>query len=187
MQKPKAMIYTWSDEEEDEDEESSSKDNSDEKLCLIVIREEEDDEKVTSPFEDYSCSDWEDAFVELLDKYDHVRRDNKHLKKKINFIVHDNSINEKSACLEVEIFELRKTLDECEQDKVVITNLKSKNENLRNVIDELKLRMQKYEEKTKTVIEKYEAVKGVNEQLQRKIEVLQKEYDDKQNSLKSMT
>ena len=76
-------------------------------------------------------------------------------------------------------------MDECEQDKVIISDLKSENENLRNVIDELKLRMQKYKEETRTTIEKYEAVKGVNEQLQRKIEFLQKEADDKQNSLES--
>ena len=47
--------------------------------------------------------------------------------------------------------------------------------------------MQKYEEETRTTIEKYETVKGVNEQLQRKIEFMQKEADDKQNSLESMT
>ena len=93
------MICTKSDEEEDEDEESSSEDDSDGKLCLMARGEEEDDEKVTSPFEDYSHSDWEDAYAELLDKYDHVCRDNKHMKKKINSIVHDNSVNKKCACL----------------------------------------------------------------------------------------
>ena len=42
-----------------------------------------------SPFDDYSLSDWEDAYSELLDKYDDMKRDNKHLKKKLNQIVHD--------------------------------------------------------------------------------------------------
>ena len=62
--------------------------------------EEEEEEKVISPFEDYSNSDWEDDYAELLEKYEHVHRDNKHLKKKINSIIHDNLVNEKNDCLE---------------------------------------------------------------------------------------
>ena len=86
------MICTWSDEsdEDDEDEDSSSdEEDKKSKLCLMAIGEEDNDDEVNSPFEDYSLSDWEDAYSDLLDKYDNVKRDNKHLKKKINLIVHD--------------------------------------------------------------------------------------------------
>ena len=47
--------------------------------------------------------------------------------------------------------------------------------------------MQKYEKETRTTIKKFEIVKGVNEQLKIKIKSLQKEVDDKQKSLESMT
>ena len=88
------MICTWSDEEEDDDEEedsSSNEENKKSKLCLMAIGEEDNDDKVNSLFEDCSLSDWEDAYSDLLDKYDNVKRDNKHLKKKINLIIHDKT------------------------------------------------------------------------------------------------
>ena len=67
----------------------------------MAIREEDNDDEVNSPFEDYSLSDWEDAYSELLDKCDNVKRDNKHLKKKINLIVHDKTEKEKITSLEI--------------------------------------------------------------------------------------
>ena len=67
----------------------------------MTIGEEVNDNEVNSPFEDYSLSDWEDAYSELLDKYDNVKRDNKHLKKKINLIVHDKTEKEKITSLEI--------------------------------------------------------------------------------------
>ena len=35
----------------------------------MAIGDEEDNDQVTSPFEDYSNSDWEEAYSEILDKY----------------------------------------------------------------------------------------------------------------------
>ena len=58
----------------------------------MAIGEEEIEDEVNSPFEDYSLSDWEDAYSKLLDKYDNIKRDNKHLKKKLNLIIHDKLI-----------------------------------------------------------------------------------------------
>ena len=80
------MICTWSDESEDEDEDedsSSEEEDKKSKLCLMAFGDEEIEDEVNSPFEDYSLSDWEDAYSELLDKYDDLKRNNKHLKKKI--------------------------------------------------------------------------------------------------------
>ena len=97
------MIFPWSDEEDDDDEEedtSSKEEEKKSKLCLMTIGEENNDEQVNSSFEDYSISDWEDAYSELLDKYDNVKRDNKYLKKKINSIVHDKTVTEKITSLE---------------------------------------------------------------------------------------
>ena len=88
------MICTWSDEsEEDDEDEDSSSDEEDKKskLCWMAIGEEDNDDEVNSLFENYSLSDWKDAYSELLDKYDNVKRDNKHLKKKMNLIVHDKT------------------------------------------------------------------------------------------------
>ena len=82
--KTRAMICTWSDESEDEDaDEDSTSEEEDKKskICLMAIGDEEIEDEVNSPFEDYSLSDWEDAYSKLLDKYDDLKRDNKHLKK----------------------------------------------------------------------------------------------------------
>ena len=108
------------------------------KLCLMAKGDEDEDDQVTSPFEDYSNSDWEEAYYELLDKYEHVKRDNRHLKKKINSIVHDNILNDKNALQETQIVKLKNSLIEYEKDKDVISNLKVEKENLFTVIDELK-------------------------------------------------
>ena len=82
------MICTWSDEEDEDNEEddtSSEEEEKERKLCFMARGDEDENEHVTSPFDDYSNSDQEDAYLELLDKYDNVKRDNKHLKKdKIN-------------------------------------------------------------------------------------------------------
>ena len=106
--------------------------------------DEDEDDQVTSPFEDYSNNDWEEAYSELLDKYEHVKRENKHLKKKINSIVHDNTLNDKNAFQEAQIVELKNSLIEYEKDKDVISNLKAEKENLFTIIDELNIRIQKY-------------------------------------------
>ena len=94
--KTKAMICTWSDESDDEDEDSTfEEEDKKSKICLMAIGDEEIKNEVNTPFEDYSLSDWEDAYSELLDKYDDVKRDNKHLKKKLNQIVHDKTDKKK--------------------------------------------------------------------------------------------
>ena len=105
------MICTWSNEEEDDDEDTSSEEE-DKKLCLMAIGDKEDNDHVTSPFEDYSNSDWEEAYFEILDKYEHVKRDNRHLKKKINSLVHDAILTDKNAFQEVQINELKNALIE---------------------------------------------------------------------------
>ena len=111
------MICTWSDEEEEDDDEDTSSEEEDRKLCLMTNGDEDDDDQVASPFEDYSNSDWEEAYSELLDKYEHVKRENRHLKRKINSIVHDDTLNDKNAFQEAQIVELKNSLIEHEKDK----------------------------------------------------------------------
>ena len=139
------MICTWSDEEDDDDEEEDTFFEEEEekynKLCLMARGDENEDEQVNSPFEDYSNSDWEEVYSELLDKYEYVKRENMHLKKKINSIIHDNTLNDKNVFQEAQIVELKNSLIEYEKDKDVISNLKVEKENLFTVIDELKIRM----------------------------------------------
>ena len=120
------MICTWSDEEEEDDDEDTSSEEEDRKLCLMVKEDKDEDDQVTSPFEDYSNSDWEETYSKLLDKYEHVKRENRHLKKKINSIVHDKTLNDKNAFQEAQIVELKNSLIEHEKDKDIISNLKAK-------------------------------------------------------------
>ena len=61
--------------------------------------DEENDDEVISLFEEYSLSDWEEAYAELLEKHDNIRKENKFMKKKINSMAHDNSLNGKNAYL----------------------------------------------------------------------------------------
>ena len=141
----------------------------------------DEDKQVNSPFEDYSNSDWEYTYSELLDKYEIVKRENRHLKKKINSIIHDNTLTNKIACLESQSVELKNSLIEYEKDKVVISNLKAEKENLFTVIDELKIKMQKYQEETNLTNEKVEAIKSVNSELQSTVENLQNEIKKTKN------
>ena len=90
------MICTQSDEEEEDDNEDTSSDEEDKKLCLMANVDEDENDQVTSPFKDYSNNDWEEAYSELLDKYEHVKGDNRYLKKKINSLVHDTTLNDKN-------------------------------------------------------------------------------------------
>ena len=176
------MICTWNDESEEDDEDEDSSSDEEEKkskLCLMAIGEEENDDEVNSPFEDYSLSDWEDAYSELLDKYDNVKRDNKHLKKKMNIIIHDKTDKERIISLEKQINELKNSLIDYEQDKIFISDIKSENERLLCEIDGIKIKMQKYLEESNVSKENFEAVKNVNIELQNNVEKLQKKLDEK--------
>ena len=83
----------------------------------MTKEDEENDDEVTSPFEEYSLSDWEEAYAKLLEKHDNVRKENKYLKKKINSLAHDNSLNDKNAYLELQVSELKKTLKDYASEK----------------------------------------------------------------------
>ena len=64
---------------------------------------------------------------------------------------------------------------EHEKDKEIISNLKVEKENMFIIIDELKIKMQKYLEETNIANEKVEAIKSVNSELQSTVEKLQNE------------
>ena len=76
---------------------------------------------------------------------------------------------------------------EYEKDKDVISNLKAKKENLFTVIDELKIRMQKYQKEINIANEKFEAIKSINNELQSTVENLHNEIKEKQKILESLT
>ena len=175
--KTRAMICIWSDESDDEEEDedsTSEEEDKKSKLCLMAIGDEETETEVSSPFEDYSLSDWEDAYSELLDKYDDLKRDNKHLKKKLNQIVHDKTDKEKIINLENLITDLKNSLNDSEQDKICISDLRSENEKLLCEIDDIKIKMQKYLEESNISKEKFEAIKNINLELQNNSNKLQK-------------
>ena len=153
----------------------------------MAFGDEEIEDEVNSPFEDYSLSDWEDAYSELLDKYDDLKRNNKHLKKKLNQIVHDKTDKEKIINLENQINELKDTLINCEQDKICITEIRYENKKLLCEIDEIKIKIQKYLEESNISKEKYEAIKSVNNELQNNAVKLRKDLDEKHKILEFLT
>ena len=108
--------------------------------------DEENDDEIISLFEEYSLSDQEEAYAELLEKHDNIRKENKCLKKKMNSMAHDNSLNDKNAYLELQVFELKKALKDYAYEKQIFSDLKIENENLLNSIDDLKLNVQKNQE-----------------------------------------
>ena len=96
-------------------------------------------------------------------------------------------MSDKNTFQEAQINELKNSLIEHEQDKEIISNLKAKKENLLTVINELKIRMQKFQEETNIANEKLVAIKSVNNELQSIVKKLQKEIQEKQKSLESLT
>ena len=90
----------------------------------------------------------------------------------MNYIVHDTSLNDKNACLERQVSKLRKTFDECVHEKQTTIDLKTENENLLKIIDELKLRVQKIQEESVIATKKYDAIRNVNVEQHKIIEKL---------------
>ena len=82
---------------------------------------------------------------------------------------------------------MKNSLTDCEQDKICISEIRSKNEKLLCEIDEIKIKMQKYLEKLNISKEKFEVIKNVNIEFQNNVEKLQKELDEKQKVLESLT
>ena len=71
----------------------------------------------------------------------------------------------KITSLELQIGELKKSLNDCEQDKFIISEVKSKNEKLLCEIDEVKIKMQKYQEESNISKENFDSIKSVNKEL----------------------
>ncbi|MQL85784.1 hypothetical protein Taro_018306, partial [Colocasia esculenta] len=136
FKKPKAMVPTWSDEDSSEKDEEKSSSSESEEICFMA---NSSDGKVSTYFEGYSIDDWQDAYAELVENYSEIRKENKHLKKKIENIFHNQSINKRICELENEVAELNE-----------------EKENLLNVIDELKLASQKANLDFKELSEKLE-------------------------------
>ena len=116
-----------------------------------------------------------------------MKRENKHLKKKLNQIVHDKTDKENIINLKNQINELKNSLIDCEQDKICISDIRSKNERLLCEIDEIKIKIQKYLEESNISKEKFETIKNVNIEFQNNAKKLQKELDEKQKILESLT
>ena len=89
--------------------------------------------------------------------------------------------------LENPINELKNSLIDCEQDKICLSDLRSENEKLLCEIDDIKIKIQKYLEESNISKKKFEAIKSVNIELQNNVEKLQKDLDEKQKILESLT
>jgi len=99
--KPKAMVATWSDEDtSEEEEEKKSSSSESEEVCFMA---NSTDGKVNTSFEDYSVEDWQDVYAELVERYSEMRKENKHIKKKIENLYHNQSSNNRTCELENEI------------------------------------------------------------------------------------
>ena len=85
------------------------------------------------------------------------------------------------------INDLKNSLNDSEQDKICISDLRSENEKLLCEIDDIKMKMQKYLEESNISKEKFKAVKNVNLELQNSSNKLQKELEEKQKILESFT
>ena len=57
---------------------------------------------------------------------------------------------------------MKNSLNDYEQDKIFISNVKSENERLLCEIDGVKIKIQKYLEESNVSKEKFEAIKSVN-------------------------
>ena len=66
----------------------------------------------------------------------------------MNLIVHDKTKKEKITKLEIQISKLKNSLNDCEQDKIFISDVKSENERLLCEINGVKIKMQKYLEES---------------------------------------
>ena len=89
--------------------------------------------------------------------------------------------------LENLITELKNSLNDSEQDKICISDLRSENKKLLCEIDDIKMKIQKYLKESNISKEKFEAVKNVNLELQNNSNKLQKELEKKQKILESLT
>ena len=78
----------------------------------------------------------------------------------------------KITSLESQISKLKNSLNECEQDKFIISEVKSENERLLCEINEVKIKIQKYLEESNISKEKFETIKSVNKELQNNVEKL---------------
>ncbi|MQL95251.1 hypothetical protein Taro_027912 [Colocasia esculenta] len=168
FKKPKAMVATWSDEDssEKEEEEKSSSSESEE-ICFMA---NSSDGKVSTSFEDFSVEDWQDAYAELVEKYTEMRKENKHLKKKIENIYHDQSSNKRICELENEVMELNE-----------------EKENLLNLIDELKLASQKATQEFKELSEKLEKENQDKQQKIEEIKILENQLQEKDKVIETFT
>ncbi|MQM04281.1 hypothetical protein Taro_037079 [Colocasia esculenta] len=93
FKKAKAMLASWSDE--DEDSQGTSEDE--EIQCLMA--KSDDSTEVNSSFENFYIDEWEEAYTVLFEKFCEFKSENKALKKKMNFLVHESNNNEEIESL----------------------------------------------------------------------------------------
>lgn len=145
--KPRAMVATWSD---DESEQESEKSNSEDEIGLMAF--EDKDTEVSTSYDSYTVDDWIEEYASLMDKFKEIRRENRHLKKKINNMAHSAPETEEQNPLSQEI-----------------ENLKSEKESLLVNIDNVKLSLQEKDKELKSVSEKLVTAQSENLTLQTKL------------------
>ncbi|MQL95705.1 hypothetical protein Taro_028372 [Colocasia esculenta] len=165
--KLKAMVATWSDEDTSEEEEEKKSSSSEgEEVCFMA---NSSDGKVSTSFDDYFIEDWQDVYAKLVEKYFEMRKENKHIKKKIENIYHNQSSNKRIIELESEVIEM---LEE--------------KENLLK-IDDLNLASQKASQEFKDLIENLEIEKQEKQQKIEEIEILKNQLKEREEVIQTFT
>ncbi|MQL68645.1 hypothetical protein Taro_000915 [Colocasia esculenta] len=168
FKKPKAMLATWSDEDSSEEEEERKSSSSESvEVCFMA---NSSDGKVSTSFEDYTIDDWQDAYAGLVEKFSEMRKENKHIKNKIENFYHNQSSNHRICELETKI-----------------TELHEEKENLLNLIDELKLASQKASQEFKDITEKLEIEKQEKQQKIEEIETLKNQLKERDEVIQTFT
>ena len=122
--KTRAMVATWSDKESD----SSTESEEEERDNLYLMTNGKEIEKVSFEKEDFFSNDqWELAYSTLFEKYKRRKHDNKNLKRKIEFYVHDSS-----PCFECVAF--KEEIEKLNDQLASFSGLNNSTKNIENLI-----------------------------------------------------
>ena len=160
--KAKAMLATWSDEDEDEDAQETSDDE--EVKCLMARGD--DSSEVNFSFNDFTASEWEEAYTTLFENFREYKSENRALKKKCNSLVHDKNNDERIAFLTKEL-EMMK-VDE-----------KTHNEEM----DCLKMKLQEIQKEKDCLSHSIEFLQEEQLETKKKLEQTEKELKEKSEDL----
>ena len=165
FKKAKAMLATWSDEDDDEKSQATSGD--DEIHCLMA--RSDDSSEVNSSFESFSTAEWEEAYTVLFEKFRQFKTENKALKKKVNFLIHETDNN-----------------DEIESLNKVIDMMKIDEQTHSEEMDSMKIKLQEAQKEKDDLMNLLETLNNEHTDLKEKLEKAEKEIKGKSEALTTM-